>query len=192
MTQLAPPLGKDSAYRPFLPSPLLGEPESVIEEYVFNRMVESGHYSWIARQWAISPSDRPDIVARADHKSGPFWSVVEVKASPLRDKHFRQLERYLARLGELVGRKNVIGLLVAPDVPIYQVTAGRGRAFFAPPEWIAINALLDDGDEPPEEDDVSDHIAEVERARIGDLFINHEAHGFATYSDVVAALWPSD
>ena len=32
----------------------------------------------------------------------------------------------------------------------------------------------------------------LENRRLRDLFINHEAHGFATYADVVAALWPSD
>lgn len=31
-----------------------------------------------------------------------------------------------------------------------------------------------------------------EHERIKDLFINHEAHGFAVYADVVNALWPED
>lgn len=93
--------GATTPYRRWLPSPLLGEPEWVIERYVFDKMVESGEYDWVATQWAISASDRPDIVARKDHRDGPsFWTIVEVKAAPLRDKHFRQLERYLNRMGE--------------------------------------------------------------------------------------------
>lgn len=31
-----------------------------------------------------------------------------------------------------------------------------------------------------------------ENLRLRDIFVNHEAHGFETYADVVAALWPDD
>lgn len=143
---VAPPVwtGASTPYRRWLPSPLLGEPEWVIEQYVFNKMVESGDYDWVATQHAISASDRPDIVARKDHPDGPsFWTIVEVKAEPLRDRHFRQLERYNRRLGELVGWRNILGLLVAPDIPLHQAAVGRGRAFYAPPEFIAVNRTLD-------------------------------------------------
>lgn len=135
--------GANTPYRRWLPSPLLGEPEWVIERYVYEKMVESGEYSWVATQWALGVHDRPDIVARSDGERGPFWTVVEVKAHPLRDKHFRQLERYVQRLGTLVGWRNVIGVLVAPDIPLHQQTWGRGRVFWAPPEWIALNRTLE-------------------------------------------------
>ena len=145
MSIVTPPwTGANTPYRRWLPSPLLGEPEWVIERYVFDKMVESGQYDWVATQWAISASDRPDIVARKDHPSRPsFWTVVEVKAAPLRDKHFRQLERYLKRLGQLVGWRNVMGLLVAPDIPLRQACNGRGRTFYAPPEFLALNRTLE-------------------------------------------------
>jgi hypothetical protein len=44
---------------------------------------------------------------------------------------------------KLVGWRNVIGLLIAPDIPIRQVAHGRGRTFYAPPEWIALNRTLE-------------------------------------------------
>jgi hypothetical protein len=141
---LPPWTGATTPYRRWLPSPLLGEPEWVIEQYCFTKMVESGQWNWVATQWAISATDRPDIVARKDTRHGPsFWTIVEVKAKPVRDKHYRQLERYVQRLGELVGWRNVIGLLVAPDIPVHQLTHGRGRTFYAPPEWIALNRTLE-------------------------------------------------
>jgi hypothetical protein len=143
---IVPPVwtGATTPYRRWLPSTLLGEPEWVIERYVYEKMVQSGQYTWVATQWAISSSDRPDIVARQDYPDRPsFWTVVEVKASPLRDKHFRQLERYLSRLGRLVGYKHIMGLLVAPDIPLRQPDRGRGRAFYAPPEFLALNRTLE-------------------------------------------------
>lgn len=145
MTVAIPPwTGANTPYRRWLPSPLLGEPEWFIEQYVFDKMVESGEYDWVATQWALGAHDRPDIVARKDSpKGGSFWTVVEVKATPLRDKHFRQLERYVKRLGALVGWRNVMGLLVAPDVPLHQRCHGRGRTFWAPPEFIALNRTLE-------------------------------------------------
>lgn len=135
--------GANVVYRRWLPSPLLGEPEWVIEKYVCEKMIESGNYDWVATQWPLSPWDRPDIVARSDHDSGPIWTIVEVKAHPLRDKHFRQLERYTKQLGELVGWQRVIGILVAPDIPLHQRAFGRGRVFYAPPEWIALHRTLE-------------------------------------------------
>jgi hypothetical protein len=154
MTTAIPPwTGANTPYRRWLPSPLLGEPEYVIERYVFDKMVESGQYDWVATQWAISHSDRPDIVARSDRPGGPsWWVVVEVKATPLREKHFRQLERYVRRLGEMVGHKNLVGFLIAPDIPLHQLAHGRGRTFFAPPEWIALNRTLEAID--PQEDEL--------------------------------------
>lgn len=144
--------GANTAYRPWLPSPLLGEPEWVIEKYVFEKMIESGHYTWIHRQYRLNPTDRPDIVARSEHDQyGPNWTVVEVKASPLRDKHFRQLERYVEHLSDLVGWRRVIGVLIAPDIPLHQPAFGRGRVFYAPPEWIALHRTLEAIDARDEE-----------------------------------------
>lgn len=145
MTVYPPPVtGATTAYRRWLPSPLLGEPEWVIHDYVFRKMVDSGDYDWVAKEWAISPWERPDIVARSDHpRRASTWTVVEVKAAPLREKHFRQLERYVLRVGEMVGWRNVIGALVAPDIPIHQNAFGRGRVFYAPPEWLALNRTLE-------------------------------------------------
>lgn len=136
-------LGKDSPYLPFLPSPLLGLPECDIEEFIYYRMVESGNYDWVSRQWWLSNHDRPDIVARSDRKGGPLFTVIEVKAGPLRERHFRQVERYVARLGQLVGQRNVVGMISAPDLPLSAPLWGRGRTFYAPPEWIAIHAVWD-------------------------------------------------
>lgn len=135
--------GRTSPYRPWLPSPLLGEPEWFIEQYVYQKMVESGGYNWVACQWAISPQDRPDIVARTDGPQGPFFTVIEVKAGPLRDRHFRQLERYVARLGEMVGHRNLVGYVISPDCPMDQPVHGNGRTFWAPPEWLALDRTLD-------------------------------------------------
>lgn len=134
--------GATTAYRRWLPSPLLGEPEYVIEQYVFEKMVQSGDYSWVATQWAISATDRPDIVARSDGEH-PIWTIVEVKAEPLRDRHFKQLERYVDRLGQMIGWRRVMGILVSPDIPLHQAAFGKGRVFYAPPEFIALHRTMD-------------------------------------------------
>jgi hypothetical protein len=77
-------LGKDSPYRPFLPSPLLGRREWEIEAYIFDAMIESGNYAWIARQWWLSPHERVDIIGRSDSTDGPsLFTIVEVKAEAI-------------------------------------------------------------------------------------------------------------